>query len=62
MNVNYVMIPEVAARYALEPQTVRRLCEEHRIEGAVRFGRTWAIPDNVTFEQLRTALRQDPPQ
>lgn len=43
----YMTIPEAAVRWRTAPQSVRHACEVHRIAGAVRFGRSWLIPDDA---------------
>lgn len=44
---NYITLAEVAEKWNLSSRRVRKLCEDGRIEGAIKFGRNWAIPQNV---------------
>ena len=37
----------------LNPITVRLLCRMGRIEGAVKVGRDWVIPDRPTYKHRR---------
>ena len=37
----------------LQPVTVRLLCRMGRIEGAVKFGRDWIIPDQPIYINQR---------
>ncbi len=41
---NYITLTEAAEKWELSTRRVRKLCEEERIPGVVRFGRNWAIP------------------
>ena len=41
---NYVKISEIAEKWGIKERRVNALCLEGRIEGAVKFGNTWAIP------------------
>ena len=45
---NYLSIAEVAAKWELHPRTVQIMCSEGRIEGAVKFGRSWAVPEDAS--------------
>ena len=42
--IGYIKVDEVAAKWDVSPRHVQRLCIEGYIEGAVKFGTTWAIP------------------
>lgn len=41
---DYVKISEIAEKWGIKERRVNALCLEGRIEGAVKFGNTWAIP------------------
>lgn len=43
--IQYMTIPEAAILWRTTPESVRQACESHRINGAVRFGRSWWIPE-----------------
>ncbi len=43
----YLTAKEYAAKYNLHPRTVQLWCAEGRIEGAFKFGTSWAIPNKV---------------
>ena len=47
MNGNYITSKEYSERYKLNQRTVQMWCANGRIEGAVKFGATWAIPENT---------------
>ena len=41
---DYCTIKEAAEKWNLSERWVRSLCAQGKIEGAVQFGRAWAIP------------------
>ena len=43
----YLTIKQVAEMWNLTTRRVQILCAEGKIEGAVKFGRDWAIPDDA---------------
>ena len=43
----YMTIKQAAAEWEVTPRRVQVLCVEGRIEGAMKFGRDWAIPVNT---------------
>lgn len=43
----YLRIKEVAARWGLSERRVNTLCLQGRIPGAIKFGTTWAIPEDA---------------
>ena len=43
----YVTIQEIAEKWRVSKRRVNVLCSEGRIEGAVKFGNTWAIPETA---------------
>lgn len=57
----YLTIKQVAEKWNISSRRVQVLCSSGRIEGAVKFGRDWAIPtlaekpsdDRVTTGQYR---------
>lgn len=44
MIAGYNVVKEVAADWGIKPRTLQAMCAEGKIEGAVKFGNTWAIP------------------
>ena len=55
----YVQAEEIAKRWNITIRQVQRLCVSGRIEGAVKFGTTWAIPENAP-KPTRTAANGKP--
>ena len=45
--IGYIRVEEAAQRWDVSVRHVQRLCIEERIVGAVKFGTTWAIPENA---------------
>ena len=45
--MNYLSIKQTAERWGITPRRIQVLCAQGRIEGAMRIGKVWAIPDNV---------------
>ena len=40
----YLTIKQVSEKWNITPRRIQVLCSTGRIEGAVKFGRDWAIP------------------
>lgn len=45
--MSYLTIPEYALLYRISAGYIKKLCEAGKLEGAVRFGRVWIIPDTT---------------
>ena len=43
----YTLADEIAKRWDISIRQVQYLCKHGRINGAVKFGNTWAIPENA---------------
>ena len=43
----YMKISDAAKKWGIGERRINTLCLEGRIEGAVKFGNTWAIPDTA---------------
>jgi hypothetical protein len=44
--MTYLSVVQTAERWSISPRRIQILCNEGRILGAVRIGRSWAIPAN----------------
>jgi hypothetical protein len=42
--IDYITIKEAADHWGISPRRIQILCNENRIDGAIKFGRDWAIP------------------
>jgi len=45
--IGYTKADKTAAKWNVSERQVQRLCTEGRIDGAIKFGNTWAIPENA---------------
>lgn len=43
----YLKISEIAEKWGIKEMRINTLCLEGRIEGAMKFGNTWAIPEDT---------------
>jgi len=43
----YITAEEIAVKWNVSLRQVQLLCKNGKIEGASKFGNTWAIPKNV---------------
>lgn len=43
----YISVKEVAVKWEISERRVQKLCEENRIAGVLRFGRSWMIPKDA---------------
>ncbi len=53
--MEYIFLPEAARTTGVPVLLLRRLCEEQKVDGAIRFGRIWAVPENSSVSLLRAA-------
>lgn len=56
-NEHYLSVKEYAERTQRSPVTVRQMCANGRIEGAVKNGKSWLIPVKETSDITR--LREE---
>ncbi|WP_147532298.1 helix-turn-helix domain-containing protein [Bacillus marasmi] len=45
--MEYITAKEAAEKWGISQRRVQILCEQGRIDGAVRLGWVWAVPKNV---------------
>lgn len=45
--LNYISVRGAAEKWEISERRIQKLCEENRVEGTIRFGRSWAIPQNA---------------
>lgn len=45
--LDYISVQQAAEKWEISERRIQKLCEENRIEGAVRFGHAWAIPKDA---------------
>lgn len=46
MLVGYLTVKETAEKWGINPRTVQTMCNDGRIPKAIKFGNTWAIPED----------------
>lgn len=47
LAMEYTTVKEAAVRWNISPRRVQRLCEQERIPGVQRFGKSWMIPQDA---------------
>lgn len=48
--MNLIAIAEAAVALHVPANVLHEMCEQGLIEGAVRFGRVWAVPESLCSE------------
>ena len=43
----YMKVSDASVKWGISNRRIVRLCNEGRIDGAIKFGNTWAIPDDT---------------
>jgi hypothetical protein len=46
--MKYLSVTQTAEEWGISKRRIQTLCNEGRVEGAVRIGYSWAIPNNVS--------------
>jgi hypothetical protein len=46
--MDYISTAQAAELWGVSERRVQKLCDEGRVDGAMRFSRVWAIPKNAT--------------
>ncbi|WP_312943068.1 helix-turn-helix domain-containing protein [Oscillibacter sp.] len=42
--LDYISVEQASEKWGISKRRIQKLCEEKRIDGVIRFGRSWAIP------------------
>ena len=45
--MDYITPKEASLKWGITERRVQKLCEENRINGAIRFSKVWAIPKDA---------------
>ncbi len=61
--MEYLTTTEMATKWDISPRRIAVLCEQQRIDGVIKKGKTWLIPNDATkptdarrkFEVLKDA-------
>ena len=51
--MQYITVQEAAQKWGVTPRRVQMLCNEEKILGAVRFGKSWMIPSTAVLESTK---------
>ena len=43
----FIRVDEIAERWNISARQVQAMCKANMIEGAIKFGNTWAIPEDA---------------
>lgn len=43
----YITIKELSIRWGISPRRIQYMCSNNQINGAIKFGRDWAIPKDA---------------
>ena len=54
--MSFVAVAEAAVAYRVPVSILKEMCERGMVEGAVRFGRIWALPENFDEHSLSQGL------
>ena len=52
--MSYVAVAEAAVTHRIPVKVLKEMCERGMIEGAVRFGRIWTLPEDFNNNCLPT--------
>ena len=59
--IGYISVREAAVRWDITTRQVQKLCADGRIDRAIRFANTWAIPKD-TIKPTRTGKAKPGPK
>jgi len=59
---NFVEAEKAAKLWGISQRQVQALCKHGRIEGAVKFGNTWAIPKDAKKPPRKSDVKPGPKQ
>lgn len=45
--MDFMSVKEASEKWGISERRIQKLCEEGRIPGVIRFGRSWAIPKDA---------------
>ena len=54
--MDYQFLPEAAREMCIPVSLLKTLCENRRIQGAVRFGRVWVLPGTLNRFEVETQV------
>lgn len=45
--MDFITVQEIAIKWDISQRRVQKLCKEGRIQGVLRFGKSWMIPSDA---------------
>ena len=45
--MDFITVAEAAKKWNISERRIQKLCEEKRIDGAIKFSRIWVIPQDA---------------
>lgn len=45
--MDFISVQDAAQKWGISERRIQKLCEENRIDGAVKFSRMWLIPKDA---------------
>lgn len=57
---DYVKAIEIAGKWNVSERQVQILCKDGKVEGAIKFGTTWAIPKNAKKPTITRKTKPGP--
>lgn len=45
--MDYISVKDAAVKWNISERRIQKLCEQRRILGVIRFGKSWAIPKDA---------------
>jgi len=57
---NFISVHEVADKWDISDRQVQKMCSEGKITGAIRFGRSWAIPSEAQKPTITRCTKPGP--
>ncbi len=45
--MDYISVREASEKWGISERRIQKLCEQNRIDGAMKFSRIWVIPQNA---------------
>ena len=58
--IGYISVREAAALWDITTRQVQKLCADGRIDGAVHFANSWAIPENAVKPTRTVPVKPGP--
>lgn len=59
--MEYISVREAAQKWKISERRVQKLCEESRIDGIQKFGRSWMIP-KMANKPIDLRKKEDTPK